>query len=138
MNHPVPNSLRDAVPEEVARWLDAWSVSTNNEVGTPGFADLRQAWIGRAPAADSLEALGPWLEERKTLQRDAEVVYQRLLDEQPLPLAVADEANEPVVPEWFFTSWSEVLLTRPWDERLADAIASSTSYLDQQVAAPDA
>jgi hypothetical protein len=138
MSNTPHNPLRDAVPEEVARWLDAWSVSTNNEVGRPGFDDLRQAWVGRAPLAETLEMLGPWLEEREELQRDAEAVYRRLLEEQPLPTYEGQSSSDPVVPEWFFTSWSEVLLTRPWDEQLPDAIFSAKSYLDGQSDQADA
>lgn len=122
--------LHGRVPDDCAQWMDAWSVASDGEVGSPGYDALRKAWIGKAPVALAEETLDEWLEEQARHQRDAQSMYEQLVATEPLPSYDEEtgEADRPI-PEWFLAKWTEVLLTRPWDEKLGNAVESARTYL---------
>lgn len=120
--------LRAAVPEELAQWLDAWSVQGEPDCGKPGFPELRAAWIGRRPSEDVIPLIADWVQHQEVLRGSAESSYQMLLRVEPLP-DLNDPERDVVLPAWFTKGWSEVLLSRPWDESLADAVSEATAYL---------
>jgi hypothetical protein len=129
-------SIRDAVPENLARWLDAQSVEGEKEFGYPGFNELRLAWVGRIPEKDVLPLIEPWLNEREQLQYDSEFVYSQLFLVEPVERT---ETGEITVPAWIAEWWSQVLTSQPWDERLGEAITAARNYLaDRGVELPAA
>ncbi len=122
-------SIRNAVPENLARWLDAQSVEGEKEFGHPGFRELRLAWVGRIPEKDAAPLIGPWLAERERLQYDAEFVYAQLFLVEPVERT---ESGDIAVPAWVAEWWSPVLTSQPWDERLGEAIAAAREYLRER------
>lgn len=119
-------SVRDAVPPDVAQWLDAESVEGPSLCGTPGFPALRAAWVGRTPMTEELHGeIQRWLQEQRDYQLFAEWTFERLLAAEPPQLDVDPQ----VIPGWFPTWWCEVFLSRPWDERLPQALAEADAYL---------
>lgn len=119
-------SLRQLVPGELAQWLDAQSVEGEADFGKPGFNELRLAWIGRLPAKDAERLLPEWLLHQRAHQIAAQRVYEQLMEREPAGIT---DAGEPVIPAWFGKWWAEVLLSHPWDEDLAEAVAEANRYL---------
>lgn len=119
--------LRDATPFELASWLDAYTIEPSVDWGRPGFADLRDAWAGHRTHEDVLDALPSWLERQAELQQNAQSVYEALLAVEPI------RSDEGAIAAWFPTPWAEVLLSKPWDERLESAIAEAATYLSARV-----
>jgi hypothetical protein len=119
-------TLRQLVPSELARWLDAHSVEGETDFGRPGFNELRLAWIGRLPSKDAEEQLAEWLLHQRAHQIAAQHAYERLMEREP---AGIDESGDPLIPAWFGKWWAEILLSHPWDEDLANAVAEATYYL---------
>ena len=116
--------LRDAVPEELAAYLDAYVLDpTDPAIGKPGFVYLREAWAGEYDHQFALEQVPSWLEQQTDLQLKAQQVYSVLIALEP----VRDEQTGAIA-EWFPTKWAEVLLAMPWDERLEDAVADAAEY----------
>lgn len=118
MPHP---DLRAAVPESLAKWLDA-HVMEGIEFGEPGYPGLRAAWAGSAPPApELLDDFAIWLETWLQFQADSEQAYDKL---------VATEGFEPDrIPGWYFMPWAQVLLSMPWDEHLPEAIEAARAYV---------
>lgn len=119
--------LRDAVPFELASWLDAYTIEPSIDWGRPGFTELRDAWAGRIPHDEVLTVLPEWLDARTDLQAKAQSVYEALLAVEPI------RSDDGAIAEWFPTPWAEVLLSKPWDERLESAIAEAAAYLSARV-----
>lgn len=119
--------LRDAVPYELSSWLDAYTIEPSLDWGRPGFIGLRDAWAGRIPHTEILDELAVWLDHQYDLQRSAQSVYEALEAVEPV------RAADGTIAEWFPTPWAEVLLSKPWDERLESAIADAVTYLSARV-----
>lgn len=116
--------LRDAVPEQLAAYLDAYVLDgPDPAIGKPGFPMLREAWAGELPYEPILEMVPHWLEQQTELQLKAQQVYSVLTVLEP----VRDEETGAIA-EWFLAKWAEVLLAMPWDDRLEDAIADAAAY----------
>lgn len=122
------NEYGNLIPLDLARWLDA-ALATEGEFGSPGFAALRAIWAARAPLEPISEDITLWVSQQLKLQEHGEVTYQRLYDVDPLPDYVGG-ISVGEIPKWFPTWWSEVLLTRPWDERLGEALIEASLYLN--------
>lgn len=118
--------IRAEVPHDLAKWLDAHSVEGDQDFGRPGFERLRQAWIGRIPAADVAEELADWLALQRERQAAAQNVYESLMATEPVGRA---DDGIPVIPAWFGEEWASILLSHPWDERLGTAVGQATIYL---------
>lgn len=112
--------LRDAVPEQLAKWLDA-QAADGSEFGLPGHSGLRAAWASdAAPTPELVDDIATWVETWVQIQRDSEQTYAKLL---------TVEGFEPDrIPGWYFEPWAQVLLSMPWDERLPDAIDAAEAY----------
>ena len=120
------DSLRDAVPEELATWLDVESVH-DTDCGKPGFSGLRHAWVGLAPTTAGLLAeLSTWLDAQRAHQAASEEAWQHLVTVDPLP------SDGRAIPQWYTEWWAMVLLSFPWDERLGDAVAAAMAYVPPQ------
>lgn len=126
------SSIRDAVPFDLAQWLDAHSIEGDQDFGRPGFPQLRAAWVGRAPAKDALEALDEWLAEQRKHQEKAEVAYQRLFELEPV---IRIENDSISIPGWFAAWWGQVLTSQPWDESLGKAVDEALDYIKSLPAA---
>lgn len=115
-------SLRDAVPAELAVWLDAESTH-EADCGQPGFPALRSAWIGRTPTTDDLlTELAAWLTTQQAHREAAEQAWQRLATIDPV------RTDGESVPQWYTAWWAIILLSHPWDERLGEAVAAALAY----------
>lgn len=123
------SNIRDAVPENLAHWLDAHSVEGEADFGNPGFSELRQAWIGRVPEQVALPLLEDWLAEQSRCQNDAEIVFAQLFLIEPIE---RDQDGEIVVPAWVGMWWSQILTSQPWDQRLGEATAAARDYLAER------
>lgn len=119
--------LRDAVPTELAAWLDAYTLEPSKDWGRPGFTGLREAWAGQRTHTEILDELAEWLDHQTELQRKAQSVYEALIAVEPI------RTDDGAIAEWFPTAWAEVLLSMPWDERLESAIAEAATYLSARV-----
>ena len=123
MRHPhfTQHPLRAAVPEDLATWLDAAVVEGG--YGEPGFPALRDAWAGTVDYEQVLADVPQYLEDQAEVQLRAQEVYERLLAHEPLH-------SENGIAGWFPTWWAEVLLSMPWDDRLADAVRAAEAYIN--------
>jgi hypothetical protein len=115
--------LRTATPDDLARWLDAFTLEGGRDYGLPGFPELRAGWTGQLPADEVIPLIEPWTTQQVELQTRAQQLYLALDAVEP----VRSDAG---IAAWFPTRWAEILLSLPWDERLAAAIADGVAYLD--------
>jgi len=114
--------LRDAVPLELATWLDACVLEPDTDYGKPGSPLMRKAWAGQVHHDEVLPTVDEWVERQTEVQLAAQLAYERLVALEPVRDASGTMAA------WFPTWWAEVLLGMPWDERLEDAVLEATSY----------
>jgi hypothetical protein len=118
--------LRDAVPVELANYLDAYVLEPDAGLGRPGFCFLREAWAGELPHEPVLEMVPTWLDQQVELQVKAQQVYEALVAIEPVR-----DPETGAVAGWFPTPWAEILLAMPWDERLESAIAEAVDYANK-------
>lgn len=120
-------TIRDLVPEQLAHWLDAYSVEGEEDFGRPGFEELRLAWTGRIPPTEACAQIDEWVLAQSAHQDAAQAAYERLFEMEPI---LSDETGEIVVPAWFATWWGELLVSHPWDEALERAVQEAVTYAD--------
>lgn len=119
MTHP---DLRSAVPEQLASWLDAALTEGTVEFGLPGYPVLRDAWAsGDEPTPELLDELTTWLVLRHNLHDRVERAYARLV--------AVDGFGPDRIPGWYLEPWAQVLLSMPWDERLAGSVDAAKAYV---------
>lgn len=118
--HFTEHPLRAAVPADLATWLDAATVEGG--YGEPGYPALRDAWAGRTEYEPVLTDLPQYLKDQAEVQLAAQQVYERLLAHEPL-------RSDDGIAGWFPTWWAEVLLSMPWDDRLAEAVRAAEAYV---------
>ena len=134
--------LEEYLPTELVTWLRAdteqWGTNEDTHTqmykqGTPlrhntshighaGFRELRDAWNGVTPWEPVIPLIEPWITTQTQIQIAAQGAYERLLSVAP---ARDEDGN---IAAWFPTWWAEILLSRPWDERLGDAVIEATAY----------
>ena len=114
--------LRTAIPADLATWLDAATIEETG-YGEPGYPALRDAWAGRTNYEDIISDIPQYLEDQAEVQLAAQQTYERLLIHEPLH-------SEDGIAGWFPTWWAEVLLSMPWDDRLADAVRAAKTYIN--------
>lgn len=114
------HTLIAAVPDDLARWLDAEELA-GAEFGQPGYPELRRAWRSSdEPSPEFFADLAGWLQARPELNAEAQRAYERLLAVEPF--------EDGRIPGWYPEPWAQVLLSMPWDGRLAQAILDADAY----------
>lgn len=115
--------LEEYLPAELVLWLkanQAEAITPNRPAA--GFNELRMAWWGLDPWEPVIPLIEPWITTQTQIQIAAQGAYERLLAVEPLRTEDGNLAG------WFPTWWAETLLSKPWDERLGDAVIEATAY----------